>query len=258
MCQQEHSRANQRAWSYKSYEATVRLGGTPKEAAEKLRENPEFTLRYYLEFLGDVKGKRVANLLGSSGKKAVALSLLGARVTVVDITEDHRRYALECARAAGVSLDYIVSDVLEWPADPFMGHFDLVLMELGILHYFVDLNPLARLIYDILKPGGKLVLHEYHPINAKCAPKQDGDRLVLEGDYFSGEIIEKPAPRQLMAFSQEEVSTFPLGRYRYWQLGEIVSVVSSNNLIIENLVENPHGEFAALPGTFTLVAQKGS
>ena len=43
--------------------------------------------------------------------------------------------------------------------------------------------------YDILKPGGKLVLHEYHPISKKGAPKQDGDRLVLEGDYFSEESL---------------------------------------------------------------------
>jgi hypothetical protein len=55
------------------------LGGTPDEEAERLLENPEYTLRDYLEYLGDVKGKKVANLLGSSGKKAVALSLLGAR-----------------------------------------------------------------------------------------------------------------------------------------------------------------------------------
>jgi SAM-dependent methyltransferase len=255
MSQREHSRANQRAWSHKAYEAMLRLDGTPEEAAEKLRENPAYTLRDYLKFLGDVKGKKVANLLGSSGKKAVALSLLGARVTVVDIAEENQRYALECARAAGVSLDYIVSDVLEWSADPFMGCFDFVLMEFGILHYFVALNPLARLIYDILKPGGKLVLHEYHPINKKCAPKQDGDRLILEGDYFSEEVIEKPPPRSL-AFTQEEVDTFPLCRYRYWQIGEIVSAVCTQNLIVEILVENPHGEFTSLPGTFTLVAKR--
>jgi len=58
--------------------------------------------------LGGCKRKKIANLLGSSGKKAVALSQLGAYVTVVAITEENQRYALECARAAGVSLDYIV------------------------------------------------------------------------------------------------------------------------------------------------------
>ncbi len=256
MSQKEHSKANQRAWSHKAYEATLRLGGTPEEAAEKLRENPEYTLRDYLEFLGDVKGKKVANLLGSSGKKAVALSLLGAQVTVVDMTEENRRYALETAHAAGVSLDYIISDVLEWPTGSFMGHFDLVLMELGILHYFVDLNPLAKVIYDILMPGGKLVLHEYHPINKKGAPKQNGEHLVLEGDYFSTEIVERPAPRS-MAFSQQEVDSFPLSRYRYWQMGEIVSAFSQQRLMVETLVEHPHSEFTTIPGMFTLVAKKG-
>jgi SAM-dependent methyltransferase len=177
-------------------------------------------------------------------------------VTVVDITEDNRRYALECAHAAGVSLDYIVSDILEWQAGPFMSHFDLVLMEYGILHYFVDLNPIAKLIYGILKPGGKLVLHEYHPFSKKGAPKQDGDQLVLEGDYFSEEVREATAPRS-MAFSQEEVDSFPLCRYRYWQMGEIVSVFCKQGLAAETLVEHPHREFTTIPVMFTLVAKRG-
>ena len=58
MSQKEHSRANQRAWSHKAYEATLRLGGTPEEEAEKLREYPEHTLRDYFRFLGDVNEKR--------------------------------------------------------------------------------------------------------------------------------------------------------------------------------------------------------
>jgi hypothetical protein len=95
MSQQEHSSVNQKAWSHKAYEAACLLGGTPKEAAEKMLKDPEYTLRAYRNFLGDVKGKKIANLLGSSGKKAVALSLLGAQVTVVDITEENQRYALE-------------------------------------------------------------------------------------------------------------------------------------------------------------------
>ena len=256
MSQKEHSRANRRAWSHKYCEATQRLGGSPEELAETLRQDPAYTLRDYLEFLGDVQGKKVANLLGSSGKKAVALALLGARVTVVDINPENQAYAHACARAAGVSLDYIVADVLEWPTDSFMAHFDLVLMELGILHYFVDLNPLAKLIGDILAPGGKWVLHEAHPIMNKCAPRQDGDRLVLEGDYFSGEIVEKPAPRQSLAFSRAEAAGFPQGRYKYWQLGEVVSAVAANDLIVASLVENHHREIASLPGTFTLVAKK--
>lgn len=254
--QQEHSKSNQKAWSHKAYESAVQLGGTPEEAALALQKDPEHTLRQYRKYLGDVKGKKVANLLGSIGKKAIALSLLGAEVTVVDITVENQRYALECAQAAGVSLNYIVADLLEWSTDPFKGHFDLVLMELGILHYFVDLNPLAKLISTILAPNGKFVLHEFHPVMRKCAPHKDGDKLILDGNYFTDNIVEKPAPRATVAYSPEELTNFPRGRYKYWQLGEIISAIGKNRLTIKTLVEYPHGEFASLPGTFTLVAQK--
>ena len=255
--QREHSRANKAAWSHRAYEAWLRGYGPPAEAAAKICQNPDYILRQYANYLGDLKGKAVANLLGSHGRRAVAMALLGAEVTVVDISEENKRYAQEVAQEAGVSLNYIVSDLMEWSTEPFGSTFDFVLMELGILHYFVNLDPLARLINSILKPGGKLVLHEFHPMNRKFVPAQDGDRLVLEGDYFSEEILEKPAPTHV-AFSSDEVDSFPLCRVRYWQLGEIVSAVSASGLIVETLVEKPHKEYSTLPGTFTLVAKNGS
>lgn len=255
MPQNEHSSANKQAWSHRAYEAWCRGYGPPHEAAAKLRENPERTLQDYLKYLGDVQGKVVANLLGSHGRKAVALSLLGARVTIVDISEENERYAKEIAQAAGVSIDYFVSDVLEWPADPFVNHFDFVLMECGILHYFVDLNPLAKLIHTILKEGGKLVLHEFHPFIKKLTPRYHDGLLVLEGDYFSSEIVEQSAPHH-GTLAQEEITGLPQCHYRFWQLGEIVTAVGSSGLVVETLAESSHGEFSTLPGTFTLVARK--
>ena len=179
--QKEHSSKNRQAWNYRAYEAWHRLGGSPEEAANKIRQNPHYPLREYEQHLGDVANKRIANLLGSHGRRAVALSLLGARVTVVDISEENCRYAMEFAQASGVELDYIVSDVMEWDCSPHLDTFDIVLMELGLLHYFVDLNPLTGLIHRILKPGGKFVLHEYHPVNKKCLIESDGDRWTLAG-----------------------------------------------------------------------------
>ena len=187
----------------------------------------------------------------------MALAILGAEVTVVDISEENQRYALEVARSAGVTIDYIVSDVLEWKEDSFVCHFDLVLMEYGILHYFVDLDPLAKLICSILKPAGKVVLHEFHPLVVKFDPTQEEDRVTLRGDYFSEQIVEKPAPF-MGSFSEEEAELSPLCRMRYWQLGEVVSAIGACGLNIESLVEKPHMVHSRLPGTFTLVARKGT
>ena len=50
-------------------------------------------------------GIKIANICGSCGKKAVPLAILGAEVTVFDISEDNKRYALEVAAAAKVDLN---------------------------------------------------------------------------------------------------------------------------------------------------------
>ena len=255
MTQTEHSRANRAAWSHRAYEAWQHGYGSPPEAAASIREDPEIILREYREHLGDVRGKVVANLLGSHGRRAVALAILGAEVTVVDISAENQRYALELARAAGVTIEYIVSDILEWKTESLADHFDTVLMEYGILHYFVQLDPLVRLLEKILKPAGKVVLHEFHPIDKKCGLIEEGGRLILQGDYFSRQITEKPLPHQ-GSFSAEEVESFPLCRVRYWQLGEVVTAIAVNGLHVEKLLEQPHMEYSTLPGTFTLVATK--
>lgn len=36
-------------------------------------------------------------------------------------------------------------------------------MELGVLHYFLDLQPLFGLVAALLAPGGSFVLREFHP-----------------------------------------------------------------------------------------------
>ena len=268
LSQEDHSRSNKKAWSHRAYEAAYRSYGSPDEAGAKIRLDPAYVIRETSRYFGDVRGRTVANLLGSHGRRAVALSLLGAHVTVVDIAEGNQRYALELAEATGIDLSFIVSDVLEWRTDPFLESFDFVFMEGGILHYFVDLAPLVALVGAILKGGGKLILHEFHPINTKCNPELQGDRLVLNGGYFSDAIVEGPVPYSDV-FSEEERASFPLCRYRYWQLGEIVSAVAASGLIIEELVENPHRDLSRLPpamqqpatlqlpATFTLVARKG-
>lgn len=44
-------------------------------------------------------------LLGSTGGKAIPLAILGANVTIVDFSEENRRYALEVSKAADVQVE---------------------------------------------------------------------------------------------------------------------------------------------------------
>eukprot|EP00877_Chromochloris_zofingiensis_P013809 jgi/Chrzof1/8682/Cz03g20110.t1 len=115
------------------------------------------------------------NLMGSHGSKAVALALLGATVTVADVSPGNQRYAQELAAAAGVGITYIIADVLHIP-DELEGTFDYVVLELGVLHYFIDLAPLMSVIHQLLVPGGALVLREFHPVSTSSHPRARSTR----------------------------------------------------------------------------------
>ena len=140
--------------------------------------------------MGDVKNKKIANFLGSKGNKAVSFALLGAEVVVVDISEDNKKYAIELAKEATVNIKYIVSDILEVPEDEGLMDFDFVLLELGVLHYFVDLLPLFKVVYDSLKPGGQFILRDYHPFVSKLVNVEEGE-MIANGDYFNKEVMEE-------------------------------------------------------------------
>ena len=108
-------------------------------------------------------GIKVANICGSCGKKAIPLAILGSDVTIFDISEDNKKYALEVAEAANVDLDFIVGDVLEIDMNRYDKYFDVVFMEGGILHYFHDINQFMKTMYQLLKPGGKMICSDFHP-----------------------------------------------------------------------------------------------
>ena len=70
---------------------------------------------------------------GRCGKKAIPLAVLGAEVTVFDISEDNRRYALEVAEA-NYSVDYFAYRI--FPITAF-GHFvsDFFFKETCVCHF---------------------------------------------------------------------------------------------------------------------------
>ena len=107
--------------------------------------DPSSKLGTLSKYLTNVNNKKIANLLGSNGTKAVSLALMGANVSVVDFSFENSRYALDLARECDVKINYIVSDVLKMPEEELSGDYDIVFCELGILHYFTDLNPFLKL-----------------------------------------------------------------------------------------------------------------
>ena len=238
---------NRTAWSASAYRAWVARYGPPERAAARVASDPRHVLRRLLDAVGDPDGLRVANPLGSHGRVATALALLGADVTVFDLSESNARYARELAAAAGVAIEYVVGDFPSSACER-SDRFDRVVSELGILHYFHDVEAFVVAARSLLKPGGRLVLDEFHPLAKKVLGLESGEP-TLRGDYFSNEPEEAPTPYD--AFVEDEV---PPCLIRRRNLGEIVTAFASGGFRVERLVEHRSTDVARLPGRFTLTA----
>ena len=246
----DYSRQNKKAWEYSAYEFWTRTAGTPAERAEKDAENPEGMLRRYAGYFDSYRGVRVANICGSCGKKAVPLALLGAEVTVFDISEDNRRYAVETAEAAHTHIDYVVGDVLEIDLGEYGGYFDVVFMEGGILHYFHDIDEFMRMMHSLLKPGGKMICSDFHPFTKINDSLKLGTPVM---NYFSTEIYEAEMAHARF-YDDETRGKMPKCRLRKYTVSEIINGIIRNGFRLARFDEHPAWEDDSLPGEFTAVA----
>ena len=247
----DYSIQNKRAWEYNAYEFWVEHIGTPAERAKKIKENPIKQLKRYSAYFDTYEDVKIANICGSCGKKAVPLALLGAGVTVFDISEDNKRYASELANAAGTHINYEVCDVLEID-EKYYNRFDVVFMEGGVLHYFHDINEFMRIMYCLLKVGGKMICSDFHPFT------KISDILNLEQpamSYFSTEIFDGEMAHARF-FDDEIRGKMPKCSYRKYTMSEIINAVIDSGFVLKRFDEHPAWTNENVPGEFTVVAVK--
>ena len=243
---------NKKAWEYNAYDFWVMEAGTPAERAKKICRDPRGALKRYNAYFETYEGVRIANICGSCGKKAVPLALLGARVTVFDISRDNCRYAMELAQAAGAQLDYEVCDVMEIDPIKYAGSFDVVFMEGGVLHYFHNLKEFMEKMNLLLKPGGKLICSDFHPIT-KIADVLNFQQPVM--GYFSQEIFDGEMPHAKF-FPEDIRAQFPCCQLRKYTISEILNTMISCGFLLRTFDEHPAWTNPDLPGEFTAIAEK--
>jgi len=260
----ERTNINERTWNSDTYNAWVKRFGEPIQAAQKIKkfnDNPSKAFSSLISKFGDVKGKKIMNIMGSNGTKAVALALSGADVTIVDFSEGNKRYALDLAKQAGVNIHYILSDVLKLPKEYITSDYDIVFAEMGILHYFSDLKPFIDVIYNLLGDNGLFVIRDFHPVSTKLITSRGTTAKIrkhkVTGNYFDTSLEEKEASYTKYSNDDKKSNKVLL---RKWNIGEIVTSVANSGLIIKSLDEEPNLSSdvfdKGIPKTFLLVAKK--
>lgn len=258
--EQETNINNKQAWNEHAYEAWKNKFGLPQDVAKKISNDPKKILSVLNDKFGQVSGIKIANIMGSNGTKAVALAMLGADVTIFDYSLGNKLYAEELAQSAKVKLRYVLNDVLELDTNELSQDYDIVFAEIGILHYFTDLEQFFGIMFKLLKPNGKFILRDFHPVSNKLITSKGTTAKIrkhkVDGDYFNKELVESEISyaKYLPGENLKKV------QLRKWILGEIITAIAKSKLVIESLDEEPNLSCEVydkgIPKTFTIVAKK--
>ena len=195
------------------------------------------------EELGPVEGKTVAHLQCHFGLDSLAYARRGARVSGLDFSAPAVEAATGLARELGLDAEFVRADVHD--AREALGgrRFDVVYTGGGALNWLPDLDRWARVVADLLEPGGTFYLVEFHPVTFGFADKD----LTLEYDYFRAPegVVFDDGGGTYADLSAKTVNN----RTQEWQhpLGEVVSAVIDAGLRLEFLHEHDYSSFERWP-----------
>lgn len=116
-----------------------------------------------LELLGDVAGKSILHLQCHFGQDTISLGKLGADCVGVDLSDNAIQNAISIADELGSDAKFICCDLYDLP-DHLQEQFDVVFTSYGTIGWLPDLEKWGKIISGFLKPGGKFVFVEFHPV----------------------------------------------------------------------------------------------
>lgn len=252
----EYTEQNRRAWNEI---AAVRAAKWP--AAQFFAGGGSILDPPPLAAAGDVSGHTLLHLQCATGEETLSWAVAGARATGVDISDAQIALAERKAAEAGLAVRFLAADVYTLPTDLQRATFDYVYTGGGAIVWLPNLDRWAAAIVAALRPGGRFILWEEHPL-AGCL-WVTGGQLRLEGDYFSRST---PTYDQGWShFAGGEGATSTKAEFS-WPLGDVVTALARADLRIEELREFPSAaewrfgerldEVRRLPGSYLLVARK--
>lgn len=116
-----------------------------------------------LKLLGNIAGKNILHLQCHFGQDSISLARLGAAVTGVDLSDNAITIAIDLAKKTNAAATFICCDIYDLPKQ-LDKKFDIVFTSYGTIGWFPDLDKWAAIISSSLKPGGKFIFAEFHPV----------------------------------------------------------------------------------------------
>ena len=182
-----------------------------------------------LSIIGDVSGLSILHLQCHFGQDTISLNRLGAETIGVDLSDAAIEKANELAQQTQSNSKFICCDVYSLP-EHLNQQFDVVYSTYGTIGWLPDLDKWAQVVKYFLKPGGRLILVEFHPVVWMF----DDDFSHVKYNYFNVAPIVEPL-NGTYAAKDAELG----GQDVTWNhpLSEVFSSLLNNGMSIESFEE---------------------
>jgi SAM-dependent methyltransferase len=187
--------------------------------------------------LSKVTGLHVLYLQSHIGVDGVVLARAGARVTCADFSPTALERAHALAARVGVEIQTVETDSRAIP-DSLHGRFDIVYVTIGAICWIDDLDVWMLQVALALRPGGRLVMMEIHPIYNVFYTRTP--ELVADFPYGGGTALTETDTGTYADPTSTIESTTTCFAH---SIGDIVSSAIGAGLRVDHLDEHTHLAF---------------
>lgn len=203
------------------------------------------------ELLGDIEGLSIVHLQCNSGQDTLSMARLGAVMTGVDISDTAIEFARQLSQDSGIPATWRRMDVYDWLEETAQSKqcYDIVFCSYGAICWLSNLEVWARGINTILKPGGRFITVEFHPVmgmfNEKLEHTYD---YFVDGQPFTWEdgvndyvaiAREGLTPENALEGIKDFQNPYRVHEF-FWGIGQIVTALLTAGLQLTSLKEYPY------------------
>ena len=201
-----------------------------------------------LDLFGDIKGKSILHLQCHFGQDSISLSRLGAEVTGVDLSYKAIQSAKKLAKETNTDTTFICSDIYDLP-NHLEKEFDIVFTSYGTIGWLPDLDKWAKVVSIFLKPNGKFVFVEFHPVVWMF---DDNFENIAYRYFNSGAIVE------IESGTYADKNADITQDYVMWNHGfsEVLNSLITNVLEINSLDEYDYSPYNCFNKTIEIAPKK--
>lgn len=194
-----------------------------------------------LEILGNITGMEILHLQCHFGQDTLSLARMGAKVTGVDLSDSAITKARELNQTLHLDAEFICCDVYGF-SEINVKQYDIIFTSYGTIGWLPDLDKWAGVIKQALKPGGRFILVEFHPVVWMF----DNDFTKIAYNYFNSEpIIET----ETGTYADKSASIEQ--EYITWNhpLSDVFTALRNQGFTIESLKEYDYSPYNCFTGT---------